>query len=183
MIGGRNEGETGLIVRVDDNVAIILSDLTMEEITVFQRFLQLCQATATGVDSLGHFEWGDLVQIDSHTMGIIVRLEKETFRILTMNGKIVNMSHSAISKKRLSKFAAALDSEGKSISQGDIVKIVDGANKGQQGQIKYIYRHYAFIHSKTYPENGGYFVCTTRQIFLLLCYYLVEVFTEKMMNV
>lgn len=88
VIGGRNEGETGLIVRVDDNVAIILSDLTMEEITVFQRFLQLCQATATGVDSLGHFEWGDLVQIDSHTMGIIVRLEKETFRILTMNGKI-----------------------------------------------------------------------------------------------
>ena len=64
VIGGRNEGETGLIVRVEDNVAIILSDLTMEEITVFQRFLQLCQATATGVDSLGHFEWGDLVQIE-----------------------------------------------------------------------------------------------------------------------
>ncbi len=64
IIGGRNEGETGLIVRVEDNVAIILSDLTMEEITVFQRFLQLCQATATGVDSLGHFEYGDLVQIE-----------------------------------------------------------------------------------------------------------------------
>jgi hypothetical protein len=31
---------------------------------VFQRFLQLCQATATGVDSLGQFEWGDLVQIE-----------------------------------------------------------------------------------------------------------------------
>lgn len=166
VIGGRNEGETGLIVRVDDNVAIILSDLTMEEITVFQRFLQLCQATATGVDSLGHFEWGDLVQIDSHTMGIIVRLEKETFRILTMNGKIVNMSHSAITKKRLSKFAQALDSEGKSITQGDIVKIIDGIHKGQQGQIKYIYRHYAFIHSKTFSENGGYFVCTTRQILM-----------------
>lgn len=166
VIGGRNEGETGLIVRVDDNVAIILSDLTMEEITVFQRFLQLCQATATGVDALGHFEWGDLVQIDSHTMGIIVRLEKETFRILTMNGKIVNMKHSAISKKRLSKFAQALDSEGKSITQGDIVKIIDGLHKGQQGQIKYIYRHYAFIHSKTFSENGGYFVCTTRQILM-----------------
>lgn len=64
VIGGRNEGETGLIVRVEDNTAIILSDLTMEEITVFQRFLQLCQATATGVDSMGHFEWGDFVQIE-----------------------------------------------------------------------------------------------------------------------
>jgi len=64
VIGGRNEGETGLIVRVEDNLAIIISDLTMEEIQVFQRYLQLCQATATGVDSLGHFEWGDLVQIE-----------------------------------------------------------------------------------------------------------------------
>ena len=64
VIGGRNEGETGLIVRVEDNLAIIISDLTMEEITVFQRYLQLCQATAAGVDSLGHFEWGDLVQIE-----------------------------------------------------------------------------------------------------------------------
>lgn len=64
VIGGRNEGETGLIVRVEENTAIILSDLTMEEITVFQRFLQLCQATATGVDSMGHFEWGDLVQME-----------------------------------------------------------------------------------------------------------------------
>lgn len=64
VIGGRNEGETGLIVYVQENTATILSDLTMDEISVFQRHLQLCQATATGVDSLGHFEWGDLVQIE-----------------------------------------------------------------------------------------------------------------------
>lgn len=27
-----------------------------------------------------------------------------------------------------------------------------------------MFRHYAFIYSKTYPENGGYFVATTRQL-------------------
>ena len=89
VIGGRNEGETGLIVRVEENKAIIISDLTMEELTIFHRFLQLCKATATGIDSLGHFEWGDLVQIDANTMGVIVRLEKETFRVLTMNNKVL----------------------------------------------------------------------------------------------
>lgn len=64
VMNGRHEGETGLIVRVEDNNAIIISDLTMEEIPVFQRTLQLCKATATGVDTLGHFEWGDLVQVE-----------------------------------------------------------------------------------------------------------------------
>jgi transcription elongation factor SPT5 len=62
-------------------------------------------------------------------MGVIVRLEKETFRILTMNGKIVNMSHSAITKKRPNKYAAALDSESKTINIGDIVKIIDGVHR------------------------------------------------------
>lgn len=64
VIGGRNEGETGLIVRLEDQVAIILSDLTMEEVTVFQKYLQLCEATASGMDSHGQFELGDLVQIE-----------------------------------------------------------------------------------------------------------------------
>ena len=164
VIGGRNEGETGLIVRVEDNVAIILSDLTMEEITVFQRFLQLCQATATGIDSLGHFEWGDLVQIDAHTMGVIVRLEKETFRVLNMHNKIITMNHQAITKKKPNKYAATLDSENKTINVNDIVKVMDGLNSGQQGQVKYIFRHFVFLHSKSYPDNGGYFVCTSKQL-------------------
>lgn len=166
VIGGRNEGETGLIVRVEDNIAIILSDLTMEEITVFQRFLQLCQTTATGVDSMGHFEWGDLVQIDAQTVGVIVRLEKEMFRVLTMHNKVITVNSQAVSKKRPNKFAAALDSESKTINVNDIVKGIDGANKGQQGQVKYLYRHFAFVYAKSYSENGGYFVSTTKQLLL-----------------
>ena len=65
----------------------------------------------------------------AHTMGVIVRLEKETFRILTMTNKIVNVSHSAITKKRPNKYAAALDSESKTVTVGDIVKIIDGIHK------------------------------------------------------
>jgi transcription elongation factor SPT5 len=64
VIGGRYEGETGLLVKVEDTVATLLSDLTMDEIKVMPRNLQLCQATATGVDAMGQFEWGDLVQIE-----------------------------------------------------------------------------------------------------------------------
>lgn len=64
VIGGRFEGETGLIVKVDDNQVTLISDLTMDEIKVLPKILQLCQSIATGVDALGLFEWGDLVQIE-----------------------------------------------------------------------------------------------------------------------
>jgi transcription elongation factor SPT5 len=64
VIGGRFEGETGLIVKVEDHLATLISDLTMDEVKVLPRQLQLCQSTATGVDALGKYEWGDLVQIE-----------------------------------------------------------------------------------------------------------------------
>lgn len=84
MLAGRYEGDTGLIVRVEAHRAVLVSDLTMHELEVLPRDLQLCSDMATGVDSLGHFQWGDMVQLDPQTVGVIVRLEKENFHVLGM---------------------------------------------------------------------------------------------------
>lgn len=64
VLAGRYEGETGLIVRVEPGRVVLVSDLTMHELEVLPRDLQLCTDMATGVDSLGQFEWGDLVQLE-----------------------------------------------------------------------------------------------------------------------
>jgi len=64
VVGGRYEGDTGLIVRVEQNRVVLFSDVTMHELEVLPRDLQLCTDTASGVDSLGQFQWGDLVQIE-----------------------------------------------------------------------------------------------------------------------
>ena len=63
VIGGRFEGDTGLIVRVQENLVVLLSDLTMHELKVLPKDLQLCTDMATGVDSLGQFQFGDMVQV------------------------------------------------------------------------------------------------------------------------
>lgn len=64
VLAGRYEGETGLIVRVEPSRVVLVSDLTMHELEVLPRDLQLCSDMATGVDSLGQFQWGDLVQLE-----------------------------------------------------------------------------------------------------------------------
>jgi transcription elongation factor len=88
------------------------------------------------------------------------------FRVLTMNNKVITISSQSVTKKRPNKYAAALDCEAKTVSQNDIVKIIEGAYKGNQGQVKYLYRHFAFCYAKTFSENAGYFVATTRQLML-----------------
>lgn len=81
VIAGRYENDTGLIVRVEDNMVVLFSDLTMHELKVLPRDLQLCSDMATGVDSMGQYQWGDLVQLDAQSVGVIVRLERENFQV------------------------------------------------------------------------------------------------------
>ena len=108
VIGGRHEGDTGLIVRVSEKVVVLFSDLTMHELRVLPRDLQLSTEMATGVDSLGQFQFGDLVQLDAQTVGVIVQIQRETFQVLNMHGKVHSVRPVALQKKRENKNAVAL---------------------------------------------------------------------------
>lgn len=163
VIDGRYEGDTGIIVRTDERSAILLSDLSMDEITVLIRDLQLCPDRATGVDSLGHFNYGDLVQLDPQTVGVIVRLEKENLQILTQQGRVRPYKSQAVTKKSEStKKAVALDKDNNPIHVKDQVTVIDGPFKGKSAVVKHIYRSYVFLHSKSVIEQGGMFVCKSR---------------------
>ena len=48
VVGGKYEGDTGLIVRVEDDLVILFSDLTMHEVKVLPKDAQLCADVATG---------------------------------------------------------------------------------------------------------------------------------------
>ena len=60
---------------------VLFSDLTMHELRVLPKDLQLCTDMATGVDSLGQFQFGDMVQLDAQTVGVIVQIQREAFQV------------------------------------------------------------------------------------------------------
>ncbi|EOA94050.1 Transcription elongation factor SPT5 [Anas platyrhynchos] len=100
-------------------------------------------------------EWGELVQLDPQTVGVIVRLERETFQVLNMYGKVVTVRHQAVTRKKDNRFAVALDSEQNNIHVKDIVKVIDGPHSGREGEIRHLFRGFAFLHCKKLVENGG----------------------------
>lgn len=164
VLAGRYEGDTGLVVRVESNRVVLISDLTMHEMEVLPKDLQLCTDMASGVDSLGKFEWGDMVNLDSETVGVIVRLERENFHILNMHGKVVECRPGSLQKRRLNRFTAALDYYRNSLHRKDMVKVIDGPHSGFSGEIKHLYRNFAFLHSREFLNNGGIFVCKTKHL-------------------
>lgn len=143
---------------------VLFSDLSMHELEVLPRDLQLCSDMATGVDSLGQFQWGDLVQLDAQTVGVIVRLERESFHVLSMHGKVIEARPQGLTKRRENRNAVALDYQQNTIQKKDIVEVVDGPHAGRGGEIKHLYRSFAFLHSRMFVDNGGIFVCKTRHL-------------------
>ena len=61
----------------------------MHELKVRPDDLQFCTEKSSGVDTLGKFQFGDIVQIDNQNVGVIVRLERDAFQIL--NQQVCNI--------------------------------------------------------------------------------------------
>lgn len=57
---------------------------------------------------------------------MIVRLEREIFHVLNMNGKVVEVRPQALHKKKEYRNTIALDSDQQTIQRKDIVKVIDG---------------------------------------------------------
>lgn len=81
-----------------------------------------------------------------------------------MHGKVVAFRPQALQRRKENRQAVALDSEQNTIQRKDIVKVIDGPHSGRQGEIRHLYRNFAFLHSRMMLENGGIFVCKTRHL-------------------
>jgi len=64
VLAGRHEGDTGLIIRVEDDRVVVISDIGLDELELLPGHLQLYEGTSNGVDSFGKFEWGDIVHLE-----------------------------------------------------------------------------------------------------------------------
>ncbi|CAI8044726.1 Transcription elongation factor SPT5, partial [Geodia barretti] len=162
VVAGRYEGETGLVVRIEHNLAILFSDLTMHELKVRPQDLQLCLETSSGVDASGQYQLGDMVQLDPQTVGVIVRLEKEAFKVLTQHGKEVNAKPHALQLRK--SRGVALDSRQNEITSRDVVKVIQGPHIHKQGEIKHVFRGNVFLIVRDQVENGGIVVAKAKHV-------------------
>ncbi|KAL6063390.1 Transcription elongation factor SPT5 [Balamuthia mandrillaris] len=121
VIGGRFEGETGLILRVDGNIVTLFSDLTKKEIQVLSQDIQEAAEVATGNIQLGNYELHDMVQIDPQTVGVIVKVELDSFKVLDNTGNVRTLKLQQVGNKRNSRNAVAFDSRQNPIGIGDIL--------------------------------------------------------------
>ncbi|KAL8824622.1 MAG: hypothetical protein Q9191_004932 [Dirinaria sp. TL-2023a] len=154
VIGGsRYADEVGMVVRIKNDTVTILSDLSTQEITVFSKDLREASDTGT-VGSLGKYHLHDLVQLDPSTVGCIIKVDRETLRILDQNGSVRSVLPSQISNRlERRRHAVATDRHGSEIRIDDTVRELGGDQK--KGVILHINRSYLFLYDREQTENLG----------------------------
>ncbi|KAL9107822.1 MAG: hypothetical protein Q9227_007337 [Pyrenula ochraceoflavens] len=163
VIGGsRWRDEVGTVVRIKDDRVTLLSDMSMQEITVFSKDLR--EAADTGVDgALGKFDVHDLVQLDAATVACIIKVDRESMRVLDQNSSVRSVLPSQVTNKiEHRRDAIATDRNGSEIRYGDTVREMVGENK--RGSVLHIHRSFLFVHDRTQAENSGLFVVRSTNV-------------------
>lgn len=83
---GRDSGETGTIIKIDSSdvenqVAVIMSDLSKEQHVALCKHLQLTKEVAQGLRSLQGYHQYDLVRVGRNQVGVIVQVGREHLQV------------------------------------------------------------------------------------------------------
>ncbi|KAF7315327.1 Transcription elongation factor SPT5 [Mycena indigotica] len=163
VMTGQNADETGLVVSVLDNVVTFLSDMTMQEVSVFSKDLREAAEVGSSTNIVGNYELHDLVQLDAQTYGVIFKTERDSFRVLDQHGQVRLVQPHQISMRRDSNRAIATDSEGHELRINDNMKETEG--EGRKGRVLHIHQAFhVFLHNRDITENGGVFVARARSL-------------------
>ncbi|PPD80564.1 hypothetical protein GOBAR_DD22507 [Gossypium barbadense] len=160
VVSGTKEGATGMVVKVEQHVLIILSDTTKEHIRVFADDVVESSEVTTGVTKIGDFELHDLVLLDNNSFGVIIRVESEAFQVLkgVPERPEVSLVKLREIKCKLDKKFNVQDKYRNPISVKDVVRILEGHCKGKQGPVEHIYKGVLFVYDRHHLEHAG-FIC------------------------
>ncbi|KAJ5964322.1 Transcription elongation factor Spt5 [Penicillium vulpinum] len=163
VIGGsRYQNELGMVVQVKDDTVTLLSDMSMQEITIFSKDLRLSAEMAAD-GQLGIYDVHDLVQLDAATVACVIKVDRESLRVVDQNGSIRNILPTQIASKIAPRRdAVATDRNGAEIRGGDTVREVYGEQRS--GVIRHIHRSFLFLHNKAQAENAGISVVRTTNV-------------------
>lgn len=166
VVGGKHTDQTGLVIKIDGESVVLLSDQTREDVRVFANYLIKATDSSTSVDMVNS-KYGikDLVQLNASTFGVIVKAETGFYGVLTSDGRVVDVKPTGIATKlKLSRREqVATDKNGLTINVGDSVKEV-GGDKKKEGTILHIHKNVLFVESHELNENLGIFATSALNV-------------------
>ncbi|KAF2840502.1 transcription elongation factor Spt5 [Patellaria atrata CBS 101060] len=163
VIGGsKYTDEVGMVIKVKDDRVTLLTDSNNQEITVFARDLRTASDSGAAINS-SKYDLYDLVQLDASTVACVIKVDRDSLRVLDQNDTVRSLLPSNISNRiERRRHAVATDRDGSEIRNDDTVK--ENYGEGRSGRVLHIHRNFLFIQNRTQTENAGLFVVRSSNV-------------------
>ncbi|KAL3638889.1 hypothetical protein CASFOL_016796 [Castilleja foliolosa] len=160
VVSGVSEGATGMVVSVEGHVVNLVSDSTRGIIRVFADNVVESSEVTSGITRLGDYELHDLVHLDDNSFGVIIRVDSEALQVLkgVPDRPDVAIVRLREIKYKVEKKFSAKDRYRNTVSEKDMVKVLDGPLKNKSGPVAHVYKGVLFINDNSHHEHGN-FVC------------------------
>lgn len=161
--GSKFLDEVGMVVKTAGEHITVLTDSNQTEITMFAKDLR--EATDSGgAVGVSKYDLFDLVQLDASTIGCVVKVDRESLRVLDQTGSTRSLLPSNISNKIEKKRdqVPATDHLGNEIKNDDTIKEVGGEQRA--GRVLQVQRGFVFAQSRELRDNSGVFVARTSNV-------------------
>ncbi|CAF4939508.1 unnamed protein product, partial [Rotaria sp. Silwood1] len=108
-----------------------------------------------------YFSIGNHVKVlngryEGETVGVVIRIEKERLHRLNMDGKVQVLPIQLVTKRKINRNAAAIDSQNNNLNVGDMSTRTNKTSLSS----------FFLIFCRTLTENGGIFVRKARNLLL-----------------
>ena len=159
VVAGKHADETGLVIKLEGDSVVLLSDQTKADVRVFANYLVKATDALTSTETGGMYDIKDLVQLNASTVGVIVKADKDLYELLTSDGRLTTVKPSGIaSKLRMTRRdQKATDKNGNTVQVGDTVREL-ATDKKREGVVVHIFKNSLFIQLHDVSENLGFFV-------------------------
>lgn len=155
--------EVGMVVKVTADRVTLVTDANEKEIEVFSKDLREAADTSGMPSSVSKYDLYDLVQLDATRVAIVIKVDRESLRVLDQDNMVKTLLPSNISNKlERRRHAVTADRDGNEIKIDDTVKEVGGNTR--QGRVLHIHRRYVFIQDRNRVENSGIFAAQNTHV-------------------
>lgn len=166
VVSGQYTGETGMVVEVSGNTALVISDSTRRSIEVFTNYLRLATEGTLQTATSAMYAVRDLLELSGGDVGCVVQVQNDVLTILDQSGNIRKISGREVVRKRVTERAVTTDSRGQPIVSGDMVTLTTqpGDPQSKKALVLHVYRSVLFLLSKDITENGGVFISRSKDV-------------------
>ena len=157
VIGGNYVNEVGMVVEITREGITILTDSNQQEVQLLPKDLRV--ATDSGGNVTGSkYSLFELVQLDASTVACVIKVDRESLRIMDQDGSVRSILPSAVSNKieNRRQSAVATDRNGNEMKVDDTIKEFGGEQR--QGRVLHLHRNFVFVQNRERAENAGVFV-------------------------